>query len=180
MYLALADGAARFMQGFTGPALLRIPLPPPRLRLQDFHPLWCCFPGSFDLAWLRILWSYNPTIPVNRNHGLGCFPFARHYLGNHYCFLFLRVLRCFSSPGSPPFAWISQQLSCRDGFPHSDTRGSTLLCSSPQLFAAWHVLHRHCIPRHPPYTLFYFYLHGLHKDFSQATHTSYELDFTSI
>jgi len=23
-------------------------------------------------------------------------------------------------------------------------------------------------------------LHGLHKDFSQATHTSYELDFTSI
>ena len=32
--------------------------------------------------------------------GLGCSPFARHYLGNHYCFLFLRVLRCFSSPGS--------------------------------------------------------------------------------
>ncbi len=36
-----------------------------------------------------------------RNHfGLGCSPFARHYLGNHYCFLFLRVLRCFSSPGA--------------------------------------------------------------------------------
>ena len=31
--------------------------------------------------------------------GLGCSPFARHYLGNHYCFLFLWVLRCFSSPG---------------------------------------------------------------------------------
>jgi hypothetical protein len=31
--------------------------------------------------------------------GLGSSPFARHYLGNHYCFLFLRVLRCFSSPG---------------------------------------------------------------------------------
>ena len=38
-----------------------------------------------------------------RNHfGLGCSPFARHYLGNHCCFLFLRVLRCFSSPGSLP------------------------------------------------------------------------------
>ena len=36
------------------------------------------------------------------NYGLGYSPFARHYLGNHYCFLFLRVLRCFSSPGSPP------------------------------------------------------------------------------
>ena len=35
--------------------------------------------------------------------GLGCFAFARHYLRNHYCFLFLRVLRCFSSPGSLHF-----------------------------------------------------------------------------
>ena len=33
--------------------------------------------------------------------GLGCFPFARRYLGNHFCFLFLRLLRCFSSPGLP-------------------------------------------------------------------------------
>ena len=34
--------------------------------------------------------------------GLGCSPFDRHYLGNHFCFLFLRLLRCFSSPGQPP------------------------------------------------------------------------------
>ena len=34
--------------------------------------------------------------------GLGYSAFARHYLRNHYCFLFLRLLRCFSSPGSPP------------------------------------------------------------------------------
>ena len=33
--------------------------------------------------------------------GLGCAPFARHYWGYHCCFLFLRVLRCFSSPGLP-------------------------------------------------------------------------------
>ena len=31
--------------------------------------------------------------------GLGCSAFARHYLRNHYCFLFLQVLRCFSSLG---------------------------------------------------------------------------------
>jgi len=31
--------------------------------------------------------------------GLGFFPFARHYSGNHYCFLFLCLLRCFSSAG---------------------------------------------------------------------------------
>ena len=32
--------------------------------------------------------------------GLGFSDFARHYSRNHCCFLFLRVLRCFSSPGS--------------------------------------------------------------------------------
>ena len=34
--------------------------------------------------------------------GLGYSHFDRHYSGNHFCFLFLRVLRCFSSPGSLP------------------------------------------------------------------------------
>jgi hypothetical protein len=33
-------------------------------------------------------------------YGLGSFPFARHYSGNHCYFLFLRLLRCFSSAGS--------------------------------------------------------------------------------
>ena len=33
--------------------------------------------------------------------GLGSSAFARHYLRNHFCFLLLRVLRCFSSPRSP-------------------------------------------------------------------------------
>ena len=33
---------------------------------------------------------------------MGFSPFARRYSGNHFCFLFLRLLRCFSSPGSPP------------------------------------------------------------------------------
>ena len=33
--------------------------------------------------------------------GLGFSDFARHYFRNRCYFLFLRVLRCFSSPGSP-------------------------------------------------------------------------------
>ena len=37
--------------------------------------------------------------PQPRLLGLGSFPFARRYLGNRCFFLFLRVLRCFSSPG---------------------------------------------------------------------------------
>ena len=39
------------------------------------------------------------------------------------------------------------------GFPHSDISGSLLICSSPKLFAAYHVFHRLLVPRHPPYAL---------------------------
>ena len=42
-----------------------------------------------------------PTTPEGKPSGLGCSHFARRYFENHFCFLFLRVLRCFSSPGSP-------------------------------------------------------------------------------
>ena len=38
-------------------------------------------------------------------------------------------------------------------FPHSDICGSKLARSSPQLFAACHVLLRRLVPRHPPYAL---------------------------
>ncbi len=39
------------------------------------------------------------------------------------------------------------------GFPHSEIPGSTLVCSSPRLIAAYHVLHRLLTPRHPPCAL---------------------------
>ena len=38
-------------------------------------------------------------------------------------------------------------------FPHSEIRGSMLICSSPQLIAASHVLLRLPMPRHSPYAL---------------------------
>ena len=38
-------------------------------------------------------------------------------------------------------------------FPHSDISGSQLICSSPKLFAACHVLRRLPMPRHSPYAL---------------------------
>ena len=38
-------------------------------------------------------------------------------------------------------------------FPHSDISGSMLICSSPKLFAACHVLRRLPMPRHSPYAL---------------------------
>ena len=42
---------------------------------------------------------------------------------------------------------------CSARFPHSDICGSMDICSSPQLFAAYHVFHRLLVPRHPPCAL---------------------------
>jgi hypothetical protein len=45
-YLALPDGAGRFTQDFSGPALLRILLVYIDFRLQGFHLLWLIFPDD--------------------------------------------------------------------------------------------------------------------------------------
>ena len=47
--------------------------------------------------------------------------------------------------------WIHEDCSC--GFPHSEICGSQDMCSSPQLFAAYHVFLRLLVPRHPPCAL---------------------------
>ena len=47
--------------------------------------------------------------------------------------------------------WILEVFSSR--FPHSDISGSMDICSSPKLFAAYHVFHRLLVPRHPPCAL---------------------------
>ena len=72
------------------------------------------------------------------------------------CFLFLRVLRWFTSPGlllpAYEFSRGSPDLT-REGLPHSEIPGSKPVCGSPRLIAACHVLHRFSAPRHPPSTL---------------------------
>ena len=51
------------------------------------------------------------------------------------------VARCSDFPG------------LQGGLPHSEIVGSKLIRSSPTLIAAYHVLHRLCMPRHPPVAL---------------------------
>ena len=43
---------------------------------------------------------------------------------------------------------------CSSRFPHSEISGSKDICSSPKLFAAYHVFHRLLVPRHPPCALY--------------------------
>ena len=95
-YLALPDGPGGFTQNSSCSALLRIPLCFVSLRIPDCHRLWSVFPGcsSHEI-------SCNSAVlqphTCRNTYGLGSSPFARHYWGNHCYFLFLQVLRCFSS-----------------------------------------------------------------------------------
>ena len=43
------------------------------------------------------------------------------------------------------------------GFTHSEIHGSQDMCSLPWLIAAYHVLHRLLVPRHPPFALTIFF-----------------------
>jgi hypothetical protein len=88
--------------------------------------------------------------------GLGCSPFARRYLGNRACFLFLQVLRCFSSLRSPlqPMDSVADVSAFpKTGFPIQKSPDQSLFSSSPRLIAAYHVFHRLLTPRHPPSAL---------------------------
>ena len=73
-----------------------------RFRLRGFHPLRRAFPKRFGYLFTQALSTVlQPRRMRCHIPGLGSCAFARHYLRNHVCFLFLRVLRCFSSPGLP-------------------------------------------------------------------------------
>ena len=74
------------------PADLSIPL---RLTTALSHSLQSGRPET-DLPTTP---TTNPY-PVTHAHGSASSAFARHYSRNHTCFLFLRVLRCFTSPRS--------------------------------------------------------------------------------
>ena len=117
-------------------------------RLRGFHPLRRIFPDpSAILPSVTLSPVLQPRLSRCHDAGLGWCAFARHYSRNHFCFLFLRVLRCFSSPGSPR-AWRGAAFA-RGGLPHSEIRASMGICPYARLIAACHVLLRLREPRHP-------------------------------
>ena len=63
------------------------------------------FQTASTIQYTRCEWS---TTPECMHSGLGSSPFARRYLGNRCFFLFLRVLRCFSSPGCLLYTYFVQ------------------------------------------------------------------------
>ena len=98
-YLALRDGPRRFRQDFSCPALLRILARNKTVTHTGLSPSMVQLSRRFRFRFYYPMQVLQPRRCQN-NSGLGYFAFARHYSQNHYCFLLLWVLRCFSSPRS--------------------------------------------------------------------------------
>ena len=108
--------------------------------------------GSFQiLALATQVPRYGPTTPPAGNcTRFSLFPFRSPLLRESHRFLFLQVLRCFTSLRSLYHPMYSDgSTRCTGGFPHSGISGSKDMCSSPKLIAANHALLRFLMPRHP-------------------------------
>ena len=161
-YLALEGGPSGFPRGFTCPVVLGYA--GQRDQYDFAYRAFTFYGGSFqslrlspDLVTLRGSPTSAPQPRTGlRQSGLGYSPFARRYSGNRVFFLFLEVLRCFSSLGSrhATYGFSDGRLGITPaGFPHSGILGSKPACGSPRLIAASHALHRFLAPRHPPFAL---------------------------
>ena len=131
--------------GFLGPRATRDSASILKLSTTGLSPSLVHLSNASSNRWIP---SRCPTTPMVNTTGLGSSQFARRYFGNRSFFLFLRLLRCFSSPGSlaPPYGFRWPYV----GLPHSEIFGSSLASSSPKRIVGNHVLLRLCVPRYPP------------------------------
>ena len=126
-YLALADGPAGFTQGFTCPALLRIPLSITSLACTGLSPSMARLSKRFQFTLHRMSRSYNPNVaettlvwanPISLATTLGI---TLVFSSSAYLDVSVRRVR-------PPCGVTGLQPA---GLPHSDIHGSMLVCSSP-------------------------------------------------
>ena len=124
-----------------------------RLSLTGLSPSLAGFPKTILLDLLNQFRGPNPGVHALR---FGLFPFRSPLLWKSHV--------VFSSSGYLDVSvhrvplltlWIGIRITedCSVRFPHSEISGSMDICSSPKLFAAYHVFHRLLVPRHPPYAL---------------------------
>ena len=134
------------------PVVLRIRALSLLFRLRDSHPLSSTFPcrSATSARFMHVLTPkilllsvWPPPLSLATTRGISLDFFSSPYLD--------------VSVQAVPFIYLLIQYMIRSlllrGFPHSDTRGSMLICSSPRLFAACRVLLRLLMPRHSPCAL---------------------------
>ena len=111
--------------------------------------------GRFRFA--SFLRHRGPTTPLRPEpQRFGLFPGRSPLLGESLLFSLPAGTKMFQFPA---FACRMSGMTGLQpaGLSHSDILGSKVICTSPGLFAAYHVLLRLQEPRHPPYALSYLF-----------------------
>ena len=107
----------------------RITRVPPYLSQAQYHT------GHFTYGAITRYGQPFQIVPLCLVLSLAGFSdFARHYFRNLGWCLFLELLRCFSSPGSPRIPMYSVCDNLTVGFPHSEISGSKLICQLPEAY----------------------------------------------
>ena len=115
-YLALDHGRPKFNRNFTCSGLLRFHTQTGIIfSPTGLSPSTVGFPNTVQLKLSLVTVRKNcdpllcdPITPAYATlaglhvSGLGCSPFAHHYSGYLFDFFSIRLLRCFTSPTSPP------------------------------------------------------------------------------
>ena len=125
-----------------------------RLSLTGLSPSLVSFPKTVLLNLLNQFRGPNPSMHAR---WFGLFRFRSPLLTeSHVVFSSSGYLDVSVHRVPSVYLWIQYTVTevCSAGFPHSDICGSMDICSSPQLFAAYHVFHRLLVPRHPPCALY--------------------------
>ena len=129
------------------------PAAPYCFRLRGFHPLRPAFPGSSTSKSVRL------CSPQPRHARMTVWALPRSLAATYgidVSFSSSPYLDVSVQRVPPVPLWIHETVPVvfTGGFPHSEISGSKDICSSPKLFAAYHVFHRLSVPRHPPCALF--------------------------
>ncbi len=151
----MGGGPPAFPQDFSCLVVLRIPASPRSLLVQGSYLLWPRFSTRFPFACVSILQVLTPS-----SIAAGWFGLFRvrsplltesHVVFSSWGYLDVSV---------PPVFPHHTMNSCDDtgvsptgGFPHSEIRESSVICTYSRLIAACRVLLRLSVPGHPPCAL---------------------------
>ena len=156
MIFSLRRWSSLIHAGFHVSRATRVPArPPSEFRIRGYHPLWPAFPDCSatppDDLYCR------PHYPkhLNLSARFRLLPFRSPLLRESLLLSFPPGTEMFHFPGFAPNTltvlgdWCSHQPGC----PIRKSTDHRSFSSSPWLIAAYHVLLRSPLPRHPPYAL---------------------------
>ena len=132
--LALEGGPPRFPQGFSCLVVLRIPVPRPALLTTGFSPSLTVPSNTFVFApGLASLVLQPQSLPCGSGW-FGLFPLRSPLLRESHLISFRRATEMFQFTRCPPVGYVFPHRSpdiTLEGLPHSESQGSSLVCSSP-------------------------------------------------